>query len=70
MCIAIPMKIVDIKNNEALCEYEGIKRIARIDLVKNLKVGDYVIIHSGFVLQKLDIQDALETIKLYKEMGI
>ncbi len=69
MCVAIPMKVVEIKDNIAICEYENVKYKARIDLVKDLiKVGDYVIIHTGFVLQKLDIQDALETIKIYKEM--
>ncbi len=68
MCIAIPMQVVEINGNIAVCQYENIKRTARIDLVKDVKVGDYVLIHAGFVIQKLDVNDALETIKLYKEL--
>ena len=68
MCMAIPMKIIEIKGDTIVCEYERIKRQARADLLKNLVVGDYVIIHAGFAIQKLDLAAALETIKIYKEM--
>ncbi|MCX7716266.1 MAG: HypC/HybG/HupF family hydrogenase formation chaperone [Endomicrobia bacterium] len=68
MCIAIPMKVIEINGNCALCEYEGVRRVARVDLVEDIKVGDYVIVHVGFVLQKIDINDAMETIKLYEEI--
>lgn len=69
MCIAIPMQVVEINGRYAVCKYENIKRVARIDLVENVNVGDYVLIHTGFVIQKLDINDAIETIKLYKEIS-
>jgi hydrogenase expression/formation protein HypC len=68
MCVAIPMRVVEINGNEAVCEYEGIKRTARIDLLSEVKVGDYVLIHVGFVIQKIDIDSAEETLKLYKQM--
>jgi hydrogenase expression/formation protein HypC len=68
MCVAIPMRVVEINGNEAVCEYEGIKRTARIDLLPEVKIGDYVLIHVGFVIQKIDIDSAEETLKLYKQM--
>jgi hydrogenase expression/formation protein HypC len=68
MCVAIPMRVVEINGNEAVCEYEGIKRTARIDLLPEVKVGDYVLIHVGFVIQKIDIDSAEKTLKLYKQM--
>ncbi len=68
MCIAIPMKVVQINGNEVLCEYKGVRKTVRGDLVSELKVGDYVIIHAGFIIQKVDIKDAIETIRLYEEI--
>lgn len=58
MCVAIPMKVVEINGNVAVCEYENIKRTARIDLIPDIQVGDYIIIHTGFAIQKIDIKDA------------
>lgn len=69
MCIAIPMRVVEINGNEAVCEYENIRKKVRIDLVENIKVGDYVLIHAGFVIQKININDALETIEILKQIG-
>jgi hydrogenase expression/formation protein HypC len=68
MCVAIPMKVVEINGNVAVCEYENIKRTARIDLIPDIQVGDYIIIHTGFAIQKIDIKDAEETLKLFKEL--
>ncbi|MCX7940181.1 MAG: HypC/HybG/HupF family hydrogenase formation chaperone [Endomicrobia bacterium] len=68
MCIAIPMKVIAIDGKYAVCEYEGIRKLARIDFLSEIKVGEYVIIHTGFAIQKLDIEDALETIRIYKEL--
>ena len=68
MCVAIPMRVIEINGNEAVCEYEGIKRTAKIDLLPEIKVGDYVLIHVGFVIQKIDVDSAEETLKLYKQM--
>ncbi len=66
MCVAIPMKVVEIKDNYAVCEYEGIRKIARTDLIKNINIGDYVLIHVGFIIQKIDSNTALETLNFLK----
>lgn len=68
MCIAIPMKVVEIKDNYAICEYEGVQKTARIDLIKDIKIGDYVLIHVGFIIQKIDEKDAQETLDLLNQL--
>lgn len=69
MCVAFPMKVIElIDNNYAICEYEGIRRKVRIDLLKDVNIGDYVLIHVGFAIQKIDVEDAQKTIQIYKEL--
>ncbi|HBM75039.1 MAG TPA: HypC/HybG/HupF family hydrogenase formation chaperone, partial [Clostridiaceae bacterium] len=53
MCLAVPLKIVSINEKNAVAEMDGIKRNIRIDFIKNAEVGDYVIVHAGFAIEKL-----------------
>ncbi|MGE5341049.1 MAG: HypC/HybG/HupF family hydrogenase formation chaperone [Candidatus Omnitrophota bacterium] len=70
MCIAIPMKVVDIKGETGTVEIQGVRRDVGLQLVENINVNDWVIVHTGFAISKLEEEDALETIKLMKEGGI
>jgi len=70
MCLAIPMKVVEIKGNRGIVEYTGIKREVGLDLLEDVRVNDWVIIHTGFAISKLDEEDAQETLSLLKEGGI
>lgn len=67
MCLAIPGKIVDIKDNgeNALVDFDGIQKEINLSLVKNAGVGEFVIVHSGFAIQKLTKEDADEVFKLH-----
>jgi len=70
MCLAIPGKIVNIDKNKeySLVDYgEGTKRKINVSLV-DAKVGDYVLVHAGFAIQKIDEKEAKETLKLFREM--
>jgi hydrogenase expression/formation protein HypC len=67
MCLAIPSKIVKIENNMATIDVDGVKREASLLLVENPEVGDYVIVHAGFAINKINEEDALESLKLLKE---
>ena len=70
MCLAVPMEIksIDQDLNIAYVEISGINRKVRLDIIDYpAKVGDYVIVHAGFALRRLDREDALETIKLFQE---
>lgn len=69
MCLAIPSKVIAINDNVALLETLGIQREASLDLMgESVKVGDYVLLHIGYVMSKIDEKEALESIELYQEM--
>ncbi|OOP81058.1 HypC/HybG/HupF family hydrogenase formation chaperone [Helicobacter pylori] len=69
MCLAIPSKIIAINDNVALLETLGVQREASLDLMgESVKVGDYVLLHIGYVMSKIDEKEALESIELYQEM--
>lgn len=69
MCLAIPLKIIEIKGNEAIGEMNGIKRSIRIDLLSKAKVGDYVMVHAGFALDIISEELAKETIEVIREVN-
>ncbi|BCZ17582.1 Hydrogenase assembly chaperone HypC/HupF [Helicobacter sp. NHP19-003] len=69
MCLAIPSKVVALKGNVAVLETMGVQREASLDLMDEpLEVGDFVLLHVGFVVGKIDTSEALESLKLYAEM--
>ncbi len=68
MCLAIPGKVVKIEGNVAIVDYGGIRREARIDFIRDLKVGDYVIVHTGFAIEKLDEKAAMKSIEAWEEI--
>ncbi len=69
MCIAVPVKILAIDDGRATVDYGGLKRAVSISLViGQVQVGDYVIIHAGCAIQRIDPEEAQETIALMQEM--
>ncbi len=66
MCLAVPGKIVEIKNGIATVDYELEKRSARL-VDSELKVGDYVIVQGGIAVMKIETKEAQEALKNYKE---
>ncbi|AFI02629.1 HypC/HybG/HupF family hydrogenase formation chaperone [Helicobacter pylori] len=69
MCLAIPSKVIAINDNVAVLETLGVQREASLDLMgESVKVGDYVLLHIGYVMSKIDEKEALESIELYQEM--
>jgi hydrogenase expression/formation protein HypC len=67
MCLAIPSKITKIENNMATIDVEGVQREASLLLLEDARVGDYVIVHAGFAIHKLDEAAARETLDLLRE---
>lgn len=67
MCLAIPSKIIQIKNNIGTIDVDGVQRKVSLLLLEDAKVGDYVIVHAGFALHKIDETVAMETLQLLKE---
>ena len=68
MCLAIPMEIVKISGDIATARADGLEREVNIRFLKDAKKGDFVVIHAGFAIEKLDRQRAEETLRLYREM--
>ncbi|MDI6781683.1 MAG: HypC/HybG/HupF family hydrogenase formation chaperone [bacterium] len=70
MCLGIPVKIMKISDSLADVETGGVVRQASLALVEDVRVGDFVILHAGFAIQKVDEQEAMETLRLLKGIGI
>lgn len=71
MCVAVPMKVVEVDGDKIRAELGGITKDARLDIVdERPEVGDYVIIHAGFALHRIDPEEARITLELWKEMGV
>ena len=58
MCLAIPLKITNINGMDAVGERDGIRRKIRVDFIKEPKIGDYVIVHAGFAIERLKKEQA------------
>jgi len=69
MCLAVPAKISAIENTTATLTMEGNIIHADLSIVPDAKVGDWVIVHAGFAIQIYDEQEALETLKLLREVA-
>ena len=67
MCLAVPSKITKIENGIATIDVDGVKRTASLLLVEDAKVGEYVIVHAGFALHKIDEKAAMESLSILKE---
>lgn len=68
MCLGIPMKVTKIKAQLGWVKTGGLTRQVNVQMVPDVKVGDYVIVHAGFAIQKLNNQEAKETLDLLKEI--
>lgn len=68
MCLAIPAKIIRIKEDKAQVDFgEGVLREVNVSLV-DAKVGEYVLVHAGYAIQTVDEKEAQETIQLWNEI--
>jgi len=69
MCLAVPVKVVKIEGSEADVEIGGVKRRISIMLTPEAKVGDYVLLHTGYAINVIDEAEAQETLKILEEMA-
>lgn len=67
MCLAIPSKIVKIENGMGTIDVDGVQRTCSLLLVEDARIGEWVIVHAGFALHKIDEAAALESLRLLKE---
>ena len=69
MCLGIPGKVVEIEKNVARVDIGGVLRDISLDLCPDVSVGEYVLIHTGFAIQKVDEEEARETLDLLTKMA-
>ncbi|OGN99738.1 MAG: hypothetical protein A2Y90_01570 [Chloroflexi bacterium RBG_13_52_12] len=69
MCLAIPALIKSIDGQQAVADIEGITRDISLQLTPEAKVGDYVLLHTGYAISIIDPAEAEETLKLLREMS-
>lgn len=67
MCLAVPMKIIEVNGEEGILELDGVRRKADLSLVSPAAVGDYVLLHAGFAISKVNEEEAVKTINLFRE---
>ena len=68
MCLAVPLKLIEIRGKEAVGESLGMRRTVRVDFIENPQIGDYVIVHAGFAIERLPEEQALEDIGAWEEL--
>jgi len=70
VCVAVPARVVRVEESGmATVDVEGVRREVSLLLLEGAEVGDFVIVHAGFAIQKLDEQEALATLDLLREIG-
>ena len=68
MCLAVPAEVVTVEGNTGTVDFGGLLQEINLELVEDVKPGDYVLIHVGFAIEKLSKEDALETLAIFKEL--
>jgi hydrogenase expression/formation protein HypC len=71
MCLALPARVVELTDGDtAVVELGGVRKQVSLALVEGIAVGDYVIVHVGFALTRLDPEEAEQTLKAFAEAGL
>ena len=68
MCLGIPMKVVKIDGDEGVVESGGLRKKANFSLMKSAKPGDYILLHAGFAIEKINEKEARKTLKALKSI--
>ena len=68
MCLAVPLQLIEINGKEAVGEAMGLRRTVRVDFIPEPKVGDYVIVHAGFAIERLPEDQAAEDLEAWEEL--
>jgi hydrogenase expression/formation protein HypC len=69
LCLSIPAKIVHLEGRSATVDVMGNRREADVSLVDEPQVGDYVLLHAGFAIEKMTAEDAAESLKIWEELA-
>jgi hydrogenase expression/formation protein HypC len=67
MCLSIPAKVEKIDGDMALVSVGGTKYNASLQMIEDVQVGDYILMHTGFAIQKLEPEEAMESIRVFQQ---
>lgn len=68
MCVGVPMQVISVDGDDIVAETDGVRRSASLMMLGDeVKVGDFLIIHAGFAISKLDEEEARETLRMMRE---
>lgn len=68
MCVAVPGKVVSIDNGMGKADFLGAVREISFELIDEVSIGDYIIAHAGYAVERIKEEEAVETIKLFEEL--
>jgi len=68
MCVAIPGKVLEIYEGNSLVEFGNLRKKINTSLIENLVVGEYVLVHVGCAIEKIEEKEAMETLSIFKEL--
>ena len=68
MCLAVPLRLIEIHGSDAVGEAMGMRRAVRVDFIPEPKIGDYVMVHAGFAIERLAEEQALEDLETWEEL--
>lgn len=68
MCLAIPARILSIEDTKATVDFGGVTRVISLALLVDASVGDYVLVHTGYAIQKVDREEAEKTLELWHQI--
>jgi len=69
MCLAIPMRVVSIEGPRAVVEQSGARRTISVGLIDEVGVGDYVLVHAGYAITRVDEEEAQRTLELIEQLA-
>jgi hydrogenase expression/formation protein HypC len=69
MCLAIPAKVIRVEGSKALVTIEDVEYTASLLLLDDVKPGDFILLHAGFAIEKMDPEEAAETMRLLLEIA-
>lgn len=69
MCLAVPLKLIEINGKNAIGEAMGMTREIRVDFIPEPKIGDFVIVHAGFAIERLPEQQAMDDLEAWEELS-
>jgi len=69
MCLAIPLQLIEINGKEAIAEANGVRRTIRVDFIREPKVGDFVLAHAGFAIERMNEAQARENLRAIQEVA-